>query len=436
MKKTWLVCILEFVLQFGMTQNADVHTGNSKKNFERPVLLSFIEQNMGHYMSLAQVWENQRPDEFQTTAEYLFIVTTDGVRWQEVFEGADSLLLSKVRSENQLSCFSRFYRENVLERRSRLLPFFWSVLQQEGKIFGNRHLANEVSVTNRRHISYPGYAEIFCGYADDERILFNAPKFNPNSTVLEYFNQIRSYRNRIAAFCSWNVFPYILNEKRAGFTVNAGFEPWTPKPGKALTLEHKQINQRLEVSPKPWKNHVRPDTLTWAFARHYILQHTPKVVYIGFGETDEYAHHGDYVGYLNAISRFDSLLAKIWDFIQQHKVYKGKTALLVTTDHGRGKHRWKSHHVLNPGSDEIWLAVASPDLAPGGEIQSPMQIRQEQFAATMAALIGMTYTCAEHPVAPRIETIFEERPASASIPASTPHFSIQSTNLNFKVRKE
>ena len=109
-------------------------------------------------------------------------------------------------------------------RREKLLPFFWSVLATEGQLYGNRLEGSKVNVTNAHWFSYPGYNEILTGRADD-RIDSNDKRENPNVTVLEFLHRLPQFRNAVAAFSSWDVFPHIINERRSGIPVNAGFQP-------------------------------------------------------------------------------------------------------------------------------------------------------------------------------------------------------------------
>lgn len=328
-------------------------------------------------------------------AENLIIITTDGLRWQEVFQGADPDILEAIGKK-------RFYANQVdnailtfAADRSALMPFFWSELAQNGQIYGNRSYQNHVNVTNHSHISYPGYAELLCGFADDRHIKLNTKKVNPNSTMLDWMNAQPAYCGQVAAFASWDVFPFILNRPRAAYPINAAFEPLD----ESALPDAPDLNRQLLQSKKPWRKRVRPDTLTWAFARHYASAKHPKVLYIGLGETDEYAHDNNYTGYLGAIRQFDQILSEIWAFIQEDPFYRNKTALFITTDHGRGREKWQSHHPLNPGSDEIWLAIAAPGIIPTGEIKSPGEIRQCQLANTMTSLLGFRFSPVDHTVA-------------------------------------
>lgn len=341
-----------------------------------------------------------------TRTEHLFVVTLDGFRWQEVFNGADSALLFN-REYTQDSAFyvQKFWAKTAEERRKILLPFFWSTLAKEGQMYGNRKFGNHVNVANGMWFSYPGYNEIFTGNPDDKNVKSNDKIPNPNTNVLEFLNRQKGFEGKIAAFTSWDVFPWILNEERSKILVNSGFE--NLEAGKNPVIQ--SLNTLQHQQPKYWKDGVRMDFLTWAFMKEYVRDNHPRVVFVGLDETDDYAHEGRYDFYLSVANQTDAWLAELWNFIQNDPQYRNKTTLLITVDHGRGdkvKKQWRDHGTKTEDSSEMWFAVIGPDSKPLGEVKQPMQFYQKQFAQTMAQLLGFHFTC-EHEVAPAIEAVMQ-----------------------------
>ena len=322
---------------------------------------------------------------------HVVLVTLDGLRWQEVFTGADQALIDHedfVSEPEDLR--DRFWSEDPMLRREKLLPFFWSVLATEGQLYGNRLEGSKVNVTNAHWFSYPGYNEILTGRADD-RIDSNDKRENPNVTVLEFLHRLPQFRNAVAAFSSWDVFPHIINERRSGIPVNAGFQPAAEDD---LTERERFLNALQTQTPSPWRI-VRLDAFTHHYALEYMKKHQPRIVYIAFGETDDFAHDGEYDAYLKAAHRTDAFLRDLWSFIQSRAPYRNTTTLIVTTDHGRGTEpidAWKSHGKDVPGGDQIWLGFIEPDTSPLGEIQTTGQLYQNQVAGTLAAFLGVSYT--------------------------------------------
>ena len=338
----------------------------------------------------------------QTKIENLIIVTTDGLRWQEVFKGIDSALAGNKRyNEGDSSyLYLRYGAENFGQARKKLLPFFWGTLAKSGQIYGNRTLGNKVNNANPHWFSYPGYSELFTGFADPA-INSNGYAPNPHTTVLEFINKQPRFRNKVSAFGAWEAFDRILNEKRAGFPVVSAFDPpGGERPNKKEVL----LNKMLAASYKPWGQAECLDMFTHFAAMEHLRSRTPRVLYIAYGETDEWAHAGKYKSYLDAARQVDQWLQEIWTFVQKHPAYRNKTALLVTVDHGRGdedKNSWTDHGSKVPGADETWFAVMGPGIPGKGEIMADMQIYQEQLAQKMAALLGLKFT-AEHPIAKEV----------------------------------
>jgi arylsulfatase A-like enzyme len=138
----------------------------------------------------------------------------------------------------------------------------------------------------------------------------------------------------------------------------------------------------------------------------HLKSRKPKVLYIAYGETDEWAHGRQYRSYLDAAHQFDAWLQQIWNFVQSDPQYRNKTTLFVTTDHGRGnisKEKWTSHGAAIEDAYQIWFGVMGPNTPATGEMKTEMQVYQKQFAQTMAKLMGYTFK-AEHPVAEEIRS--------------------------------
>jgi hypothetical protein len=324
------------------------------------------------------------------TAENLFLITLDGLRWEELFGGADDSLTADLRFVRDTAALhAAFWAESREARRQRLMPWFWSVLAREGQLFGNRWLGNRMDLTNLMWFSYPGYNEILVGYSDPN-INSNDKRPNPNVTVLEWLHRQEGFEGLVAAFGSWDVFPYIINEERSGIPVNAGFRQ---AQGPGLSERELFLNELQGQIPSPWGN-VRLDAFTHHYALEYIKREHPRVVYIAYGETDDFAHDSRYDHYLHAARRTDAFIQQLWEYCQQDPFYAGKTAFVITTDHGRGdqpKQDWTSHGKIYKGANAVWAGLLGPGVPPLGERNERGQYWQNQIAKTAAALLGFDY---------------------------------------------
>ncbi len=331
---------------------------------------------------------------FQThRTQNIIFVMTDGLRWQEVFTGAEERLFKRQEAEKKDLDPARiaFWRDSPEARREALMPFLWHVVAKEGQLFGNQNKGSVAQVTNGFNFSYPGYSEVFCGFGDPA-VNSNNKTYNPNLNVLEWLNNMKQYHGKVAAFGAWDLFPFILNVKRSGLLVNAGYEPMTfGKP----TPEYALLNRLKQETIRYWAGEPF-DSLTLETALVYLQREKPRVLYVSLGETDEWAHEGRYDKYLESARRADAALKTLWETAQSMRKYRGKTTLIFCADHGRGNapEEWKSHGEKIDASKNIWMAFIGPDTAPLGERSQTDRVTESQVAATVAAFLGEDFSAA------------------------------------------
>jgi len=322
--------------------------------------------------------------------ENIILLTSDGLRWQEVFSGADPALMSKADGgvENTNALAKAFWRETPEARREALLPFFWKVIARQGQLFGNQTKGSLAHITNDKRFSYPGYNEILTGYPNPD-IKSNAKVPNPTPTVLEWLHQKPAFKGSVAAFSAWDVTPFIINRERCGFPVMGG---WESVPS-ALTGPRMDLLNELIRDTTPANNAEVFDAFIFQAAREYLVTHHPRVLFVGFLETDHWAHEGRYDLVLRAAQKFDDYTRRLWEIAQSLDQYRGKTTFILTTDHGRGlaPQNWKHHGAKIDGAQNIWMAFLGPDTPALGERTACDPVTQNQIAATLAAFLGEDY---------------------------------------------
>ena len=326
--------------------------------------------------------------------EFVFLVTADGIRHQELFSGVDPALVTEDAKESSgiedVGVIRQAYwSEDPVIRREKLMPFFWKDLASEGIVLGNRSRGSRVNVKNAHLFSYPGYTEILNG-APQPSIDSNDAVFSPRKTVLEYIREeLGLERKQVACFASWRVFDWISRQSESTIFSNAGYEA-VPE---ALATEGMSNFHRLQMQMMtPWDS-TRHDAMTFGLAMEYIRAHEPRVFYLAAGETDDWAHERRYDRTLHAVQLFDDALRELWTYLQSTEPYRGRSTLIVTTDHGRGRNPddWTSHGTEVPGADEIWIGVFGPDTLNVGEATATGDHYQSQIAATMLELLGLDY---------------------------------------------
>lgn len=317
------------------------------------------------------------------------LITLDGFRWQELFSGADSLLIANTEYvADTTGLKDQFWQKTAKQRREELMPFIWSQVDKIGQIHGNRWKGSKMNLTNSHWFSYPGYNEILTGKADDVRITSNDKINNPNTTILEIANALPEYKGKVVAFGSWDVFPFIINEERSGVPVNAGFET---AQGNDLTNKEKFLNEMQPIIPSPW-SYLRLDAFTNGYTMEQMKKTHPDLLYIAYGETDDFAHDGDYQAYLESAHRTDSFIKELWHFVENDPYYKGNTTFIITTDHGRGTQpsdTWRNHGDEVEGADEVWVVAFGKGVEAKGEITAKEQLHTAQIAATVAKLLNI-----------------------------------------------
>jgi hypothetical protein len=324
----------------------------------------------------------------------VLLVTMDGMRWQEVFGGLQAPLVSKedggVADADVPWVKAHFDAGTPEQRREKLMPFLWATIAKQGQIFGDASRGSVARLTNGLRFSYPGYNEMLTG-SPDPRVDSNDRVYNPNITVLEWLQKRPGFSGRVAAFASWELLPWILNEPRSGVPSNGGGGPFAePK-----TDRERLINEYSVDLPRYWSE-SRFDAATGMGALEYLRTRHPRVLYVMLGETDEWAHGRRYDLYLDAAQRNDRFIRNLWEAAQAIPQYANHTALLLTTDHGRGDtgKDWTDHGRKVPAAERIWMAAMGPSIAALG-LRSNADVTQSQIAATVAALVGEDYARAQ-----------------------------------------
>lgn len=322
------------------------------------------------------------------------LIVTDGLRWQEVFSGAERALVSRRPGgvSDTTKLLRDFWRDSPEERRRTLLPFLWETVASRGVIYGNRSRGSEARITNSLKFSYPGYNELFTG-AFDPRIDSNDYPPNPNETVFEWLATRPRFKGKVAGVATWDAFRRILNRDRAGIPVLDGWDP-PFAASRTPTARMRVIDELYRTSLKLWDNNAFDAPMHLA-AKEFVRANAPRILFVGYGETDEWAHSGRYDMVLRSAHQVDAFIADLWGTMQAMPQYRGTTTFIITTDHGRGSgpERWRDHGSDVEGAEDIWIAVIGPDTPALGERSSAAPTTQSQVAATIAALLGEDWRC-------------------------------------------
>ena len=350
------------------------------------------------------LWVLLCPATFGGQTENVVLIVCDGLRWQEIFAGADTKLLDEAAASGWTSATqlrSKYGAQDANERRQLLFPFIWGTVAKRGQLIGNERLGSIARVTNHQWFSYPGYSEMTSGVADPA-IDSNDYGPNPNVSVFEWLNTRPKFRGQVDIFGTWGAFHRIFNGGRSGLPIRAGktlVDSRDPSPRGRLMSELYRTSAKLE-------DDNATDAMLHVALRDFLTAHHPRVLFVGYGDTDLWQHMGRYDAFLETAHAFDQFVADLWQQMQSQPSYRGKTTFIITADHGRGTgDDWKEHSAKQPGSDRIWMAVMGPDTAALGERHNVPEVLQSQIAATLAAFVGEDFRSFNQQAAPPLAEV-------------------------------
>src|SRR5260370_4997659 len=322
----------------------------------------------------------------------IILVTADGLRWQDLFGGLDPMLKDQKSAgmDGAAALNAKLWRVTPEERRKVLMPFFWGTLAPKGVVLGNVNKRSSVRVTNAYRVSYPGYAEILTGRAQDEAIRGNDAVRNTTETVLEFLRRKLGLTSaQVALFGSWEMFQLIGEHQPGSIVINAGYRNYdgphnSPRMHELSALQFEVLS--------PWTEE-RHDYITFEMAIEYLRTAKPRALHIAFDETDDWAHDKRYNRVLDAIGYLDRCLQKLWQVVNDSPEYRGRTTLVVTSEPGRGGTPADSdgHGKDVPGAEQIWMAIIGQDTPARGEIENSTEVFQRDIAPTILDLMGIDY---------------------------------------------
>ena len=131
---------------------------------------------------------------------------------------------------------------------------------------------------------------------------------------------------------------------------------------EAEILENNQWQEKMQWKQTLYRNAARLDEHTFRHALSYLHRHRPNFLFVSFVDSDFFAHQRDYSGYIGVLRQYDRWLKELNDTLNTMGEYGRKTALIVTTDHGRGSGAagWSEHGVKFPESERIWTYIRLP----------------------------------------------------------------------------
>ena len=219
------------------------------------------------------------------------LVVVDGVRWQEVFGGADRTL-AEARGLSTVAWASP----------SLLMPNLQRAIETSGMAIGAPGHGAEIAATGPRFISMPGYLEMFCGRPDPTCDGNDCPR-GPARSIVDDVRE-RSGADDVAVIASWPAIARASSADPTGYVLSAG----RAIVGRADVLRADAdlaalLDRGARAKAFPGEGDYRPDAFTARIALRTLADVRPRFLFVGLGDADEYGHRNDYHGYLEAVRR-------------------------------------------------------------------------------------------------------------------------------------
>ena len=295
------------------------------------------------------------------TTEYVIVVVIDGLRCYEAFHNSpasdyvecmrDSLAPLGTRYQN-------FWNNGVTQTHGGHLTIgtgIWQLLPNSTTSFG------------------------ICEGDDTEDNISTEPD---KPTFFEYYNKANSYH------------------PDSNKTFYVGGKTWRDTIACSVDPEFgRSVGGRVVIYPQ---DETAPaDTATYRVLINTLSTYHPHLVLVNFKDVDRYGHwadpddeRGEPSDYYRAIVVADSLVWNLWKWLdaEWNTFYKGKTTLIVTTDHGRhdDDHGGFYHHGgICHGCRHLFLIAVGPDTPE--ETVVTRYAYQIDICPTVGELLGFYY---------------------------------------------
>jgi hypothetical protein len=327
----------------------------------------------GRELAMTELPEEREVDERTTPS--VVLVVLDGVRAQEVFGGADRDLARSLRL-NPLTW------ANPRD----LTPNLQSWLESDAIALGVPGHGPEMVASGPRFISLPGYLEIFAGKPD--------PLCEGNECVRPIAHTVvddvreSTGPDDVAVITSWPNIARAASSDTSNIAVTAGRKLTSRADRLRAAGITAMVERASHVKAWPGENDYRPDAYTSRIALKYLETNKPRFLFVGLGDADEYAHRGDYHGYLEAVHASDAFLGDLQATLARMGARGRHTTVLVTADHGRA-YSFTDHGARYPESSHVWLVAAGADIHGHGVTAASARHTLSDIAPTVRALLGI-----------------------------------------------
>jgi hypothetical protein len=206
-------------------------------------------------------------------APHVVLITIDGTRYQEVFQGTDPKL----------------YHNGAPIPPRDLVPNLYGYFVDQGVAIGK---LTPMTASGPNFISLPGYLEITRGHpsTDCQR--------NDCDPVID--RSILQLYPQTAVIASWVGIHRTLPANYSGYA---------------------------DIGTPYYRWDVDTERAVW----NYLSNHQPNFLWVSLGDTDKLAHANNYPGYIGALHQADAFIGELIRHSDPNTIF------IVTCDHGRNK---------------------------------------------------------------------------------------------------
>ncbi len=309
----------------------------------------------------------------------IVLVTIDGARWQEIFQGVDPRL-AKRRQVSEC--------EGISGRA--LLPNIYRDVVDTGVALGAPGRGESMRASGPNFVSQPGYLEIFSG-RPSAVCRRNGCSLTAESTVLDDLQRQQGLSAKdLAVISSWENFEQVASNHPRSITISAGRHHGTNRDLLRVTPRASALlDAGAQSEAAPGLFDYRPDRFTGELALEYLSAQKPRFLAVGFGDTDEYAHFNNYRGYLASLRRVDRFIGALFRTLDALGEYGQETTVILTADHGRASN-FTGHGGSSPESSRVWLLAAGGAIAEKGIVTASRGYRLADIAPTVRSLLQLS----------------------------------------------
>jgi hypothetical protein len=234
-----------------------------------------------------------------------------------------------------------------------------------------------------RFVSLPGYREILTGRRGTHACVNNECGPLQEPTLLDEL-RLRGGLDgdEVVVLSSWPVIDRAAAAAPGAITLSVGRHGGVTR----ARLEREAavaatLADGADARAFPGRGDYRPDAATAAVAAALVAARQPRVLWISLGDTDEYAHRGDWPRYLAALSAADALIGRLAAGAADDTIF------LATADHGRSANFRDHGDSFESGAS--WLVAAGGAIAASGIVSDGGSHRLADIAPSLRALLHL-----------------------------------------------